>query len=468
MERIGRESPIKSEINWEPGATVLMVAAATIWAHFVTDGDFVATLIVCGAFGGFAVIKIALKNSLSFRYLTIPSVFIAAYIVMMALPAIPMYAAMDNPVRIHFLAAVESVLIVFPLGLAFANLFERRPSDVIHLYCTTPLKVTPADFRMVPVFRLVLLSSIPIMVTFFMYSSQVQLVEVIRAYPTNVDKTTFRFAQNDLPKVIHYAFELLRRMLLPICTMFALFMSLTTGGKWSVVYWPLFFLTFVAASLTLDRAPPSAFFVMMLLAWMVSGRKGLFTAAFRLRTLRVAAAVGVCGGIISVLQYQSDFTWDRVLSNIWYVLSYRILQDPIYMAAVYSFQNFPDEADMLGGSHIRLFSIFGQTYAESLDSDPRFPAAPVTFVGDLWRNWGWEGVIIGAFLIGFLYQMLQLKLFRQKTPTSATFQVLLLINCIWIIPGNFLGIMTTSIILLSVLFLLVANPPNLFRRRLPV
>lgn len=468
MERLGPTSPIKPEINWEPGAIVTLVAAATLWAHFITDGDVFATLIVCGAFGGFAAIKLALRRTLSFRYLTIPSVFIAAYIVMMALPAISMYAAMDNPIRIHFLGAVESVLIVFPLGLACANLFERRPADVIHLYCTTPLKKTPADLRMVPFFRLVLLSAIPILALFFIYSSQIQLVEVIAAYPTNVDKTAFRFAQNDLPQAIHYAFELLRRMLLPICTMFSFFMSLTAGGRWSVIYWSLFLATFVVASLTLDRAPPSAFFVMMLIAWMVSGRKGLFAAALRLRTLRVAAAVGMCGGVISVFQYQSDFTWARVLSNIWYVLSYRIIQDPAFMAAVYSFQNFPNEADMLGGSHIRLFSLFGQTYFESLEFDPRFPAAPVTFVGDLWRNWGWEGVLLGTFTIGFLYQLLQLKLFREKTPTSATFHVLLLINCMWIIPGNFLGIMTTSIILLSVAFLLVANPSFSIRRRLPV
>lgn len=465
MERFGPTAPAKTEVNWEPGATVALVLVATLWAHYITDGDAFATLIVCGAFGGFAAIKLALKQTLSFRYLTIPSVFIAAYIVMMALPAIPMYAAMDNPIKTHFLAAVESVLIVFPLGLACANLFEKRPADVIRLYCTTPLKATAADLRMLPFFRMVLVSAAPILVLFFIYSSQVQLIEVIAAYPTNVDKTVFRFAQNDLPQVIHYAFELLRRMLLPICTMFAFFMSLTSGGRWSVIYWPLFLATFFVASLTLDRAPPSAFFVMMFLAWMVSGRKGLFAAVVRFRTLRVAAAVGICGGIISVFQYQSDFTWDRVLSNIWYVLSYRIIQDPTFMAAVYSFQNFPAEADMLGGSHIRLFSLFGQTYVESLDSDPRFPAAPVTFVGDLWRNWGWEGVILGAFLIGFIYQLLQLKLFREKTPTTATFHVLLLINCIWIIPGNFLGIMTTSIIILSVLIMLLSNSAFSIRRR---
>lgn len=467
MVRSESNSLVNPAINWEPGATVLLVIAVTIWTHFITGGDPFATLVVCGAFSGFLIIKIVLGQTLSFRYLTIPSAFLAAYIVMMALPAIPMYAAMDNPVRSHFLACVESVLIVFPLGLACANLFERRPADVIRLYSTTALKVTPLDLRMVPVFRLVLLSAIPILSLFFMYSSQVQLIEIIAAYPTNVDKMAFRFAQNDLPRVIHFAFELLRRMLLPICTMFVFFMSMTSGGRWARIYWPLFLATFLVASLTLDRAPPSAFFVMMLLAWMLSGRKGLYAAALRFRTLRVAAAVGICGGIISVFQYQSDFTWDRLLSNIWYVLSYRIIQDPSFMAAVYSFQNFPSDADFLGGSHIRLFSIFGQTYFESLEYDPRFPAAPVSFVGDLWRNWGWEGVLLGTFLIGFLYQILQLKLFREKTPTSATFHVLLIINCMWIIPGNFLGIMTTSIIVLSVAFMLLANPAFSFQRRLP-
>lgn len=468
MNRIAPLAPIEREVDWEPGATIALVLLVAIWAHYITDGDVFATITVCVAFGGFAAIKFALRQSLSVRYLTIPSVFVVAYIFMMALPAIPMYAAMDNPIRTHFLLAIESVLVTFPLGLVFANLFEARPADVIKRYCTTPLKATAADLHMVPFFRAVLLSSIPILVLFFMYSSQVQLVEVIAAYPTNVDKLAFRLAQNDLPQVIHYAFELLRRMLLPICTMFAFFMSLTIGGRWAVIYWPLFLLTIIVASLTLDRAPPSAFFVMMLMAWMVSGRKGLLSSAIRLRTLRVAAAVGICGGIISVFQYQSDFSWNLVLRNIWYVLSYRIIQDPTYMAAVYSFQNFPDEADMLGGSHIRLFSLFGQSYSESGDPDPRFPVAPVTFVGDLWRNWGWEGVILGAFLIGFLYQLLQLKLFRKKTPTSATFHVLLLINCIWIIPGNFLGIMTTSIFLLSVIFLLISNPSLLARKRLTV
>ncbi len=397
--------------------------------------------------------KKRLGDSLCFNHLTLPSFFMLMYLILVPFGAIATFKQMDHPIRHTYLLAMQSVFVTFPIGIGLANAVVKNSSRILQGYIRSRMEVTQNDLRFIPIFKILLLSAVPILLSYFLYSEYVQLIEVIRKYPTNIDVETLKGAGNDdLPRVVQFAFESLRRFILPLCAIYAYLMtSSTQKSGWKYVFPVLFVSTLFVSSLTLDRAPPLAFVVMFILAFLLRQRKAQLTNIFKTRLIIIFVAAMTVGGIISVLQYQSDFNLLEVAADTWYVFSYRILQDAPYMASI-AFETFHDSSTFLYGSSMRILSVLpGFQYAES-DSSIYSPAAPVGFVADLWRNVGWFGVVAGTILIGFAYQMIQLKLFIRKTILTVSLNVILLVGCIWIIHGNVLGVMSTSVLFFGVLF----------------
>lgn len=397
----------------------------------------------------FIAAKALLADTLRFSYWTIPSFFMLMYLALMPYGAIVTFVEMDHPMRYTYLLAVLSVLVTFPIGVALANSILTRPSTVIRRYVRSQLVAAPTDRQFAPTFFALLLLGIPILTMYLGYSEHVQLLEVIKKYPTNIDAVTLKFSgADDLPRMVQYSFEVLRRFILPLCVLFAYLMASTGRRSWQIAFWPLLVGGLFVSALTLDRAPPVAFLVMLVLGYILRTPQSLAKAFSNVRLLSIMTLAMIVGGIVSVLQYQSEFTSDSVISSAAYVLKYRILQDAPYMAST-AFETFNESTGFLYGKYMRIFSLMpGFEYVESSDTIYS-PAAPVGFVGDLWRNFGWPGVILGTVLIGFAYQTIQVKLFVRKTVFMLSIHVILLIGSIWIIHGNVLGVMSTSVMVLA-------------------
>ncbi len=442
---------------------LLFFGAAIIIIIITTQTEF--EVFVPFVFGLFALVfvieKILLGDSLRFTSFTLPSFFIIVYIILMSFSSMFVFSEMDHPIKYTYFVALQSVLITFPIGVALANLLVHNPSKIITNYLYSNLKKTQDDLKFLPVYKALLFSSFLILTFYFLYSNYVPLIEVIKAYPTSIDEQTLRFSENELPKIVQYLFELLRRFILPVCVFYAYFLSYVYKSKWKYRFWLLFSLTLLVNALTLDRGMPIALFAMMILAYLLARNQSIFKVLnIKLITLLVIAMS--IGGIISILQYQRDFSSEKAIAYTWYVSSYGITQDSAFMASL-AFELFNDKSGFLYGGAIRMFSIFpGFSYVESHANDQfhELAAAPVSFVGDLWRNWGWLGVIVGTICIGFVYQLVQLKLFRTKSITSLSFQVILLMGSVMIIHGNVLGIATTSAVFFGVLFGLLTAAPR--------
>lgn len=400
--------------------------------------------------------KKRLGDSLCFNHLTLPSFFMLMYLILIPFATIGAFKEMDHPVRHTYLMAMQSVFVTFPIGIALANAVVKNPSRILQGYVRSQMEVTQNDLRFMPIFTILLLSAVPILVAYFLYSEYVQLIEVIRKYPTSIEVETLKFAgSDDLPRVVQFAFESLRRFILPLCALYGYLMASSTQKLgWKYISPVLFVSTLFVSSLTLDRAPPLGFIVMFILVFLLRRRKAQLTNIFKIRLIIIFVAAMTLGGIISVLQYQSDFNLQNVGADIWYVFSFRILQDAPHMASI-AFETFNDSSTFLYGSSMRILSVLpGFHYEESLSSIYSV-ATPVGFVADLWRNFGWLGVVGGAILIGFAYQMIQLKLFIRKTILTVSLNAIMLVGCVWIIFGNVLGVMSTSVLVLGVLFSIV-------------
>ncbi len=431
----------------------LIIAGAGIAFFILTqiqDGLYPA-IIVGSVVMLFILEKTLLGDSLSLKYITIPSFFMVTYIMVLALPSILLYFDMDHPIRATYLLAIQSILITFPIGVFLANLLVLHPNMGLNKTFHGGLTRTPRDLKLLPLYIFMLLSSIPILFLYFYYSEYVPLLEIIKAYPTDISSVVLRFSENDLPKLVHFCYEILRRFILPLCLAYTYFMSYLYKGVWKFLFIVIFLFALVISSLTLDRATPISLFIMIILSYLLARNKPI-VSVFKGKLVAILIVALLLGGFISVSQYQTDFSFGLALSNSWYVFYYRLFYSPALMAS-YAFENFNYDAGFLYGNHIRLFSMLpGIDYVESLESGP-FVAAPVTFVGDLWRQWGWIGVIIGGFLIGFIFQLIQLLLFSSgpKTVSKLSVNLIMLVGSIWIIYGNVLGIMSTSVLAIGIL-----------------
>jgi hypothetical protein len=161
----------------------------------------------------------------------------------------------------------------------------------------------------------------------------------------------------------------------------------------------------------------------------------------------VALAVGLAG-FISALQYDSDVNLAEIQEGARHVVVNRILLSSASVAAL-AFEEFPTPEHFLHGRYVRMFNVLsGGEYVESRYA-PKLVILPVSFVGDLWRNWGWPAVLAGGAVIGFLAQFAQLSLLVRKTVLAAVFHAILCLLFIWLIPGNAFGIVTTSLLVLA-------------------
>jgi oligosaccharide repeat unit polymerase len=456
----------RSKTRWDENRLLFWGIILTLIVMVTQDGvEPFVPLVFGSSLFLFLYQKKRLGDSLCFNHMTLPSFFMLMYMILVPFGAITTFEQMDHPIRHTYLLAMQSVFVTFPLGIVLANAVVKNPSRILRGYVGSQMEVTQNDLRFKPIFKILLLSAIPILLSYFLYSEYVQLIEVIRNYPTNIDVVTLKFAGvDDLPRVVQFAFELLRRFLLPLCALYAYLMSVATQKSgWRIAFPVLFVFTLFVSSLTLDRAPPLALIVMFILAYLLRQRKTQLTSIFKTRLLIIFVAAMTVGGFISVLQYQSEFDIQKIATDTWYVFSYRILQDAPYMASR-AFEAFNDSSTFLYGSSMRILSVLpGFHYVES-GTSINYAAAPVGFVADLWRNFGWFGVVAGTILIGFAYQMIQLKLFLRKTTLTVSLNVVLLVGCIWIIHGNVFGVMSTSVLLFGVLFSVLYSAG---RKRLP-
>lgn len=430
----------------------LFISAALIVLLILTQTNFDSYVpIVFGlSFTLFIIEKILLNDSLKFTSFTLPSFFLVVYIVVIIFPSMLIFSTMTDPIKYTFFLAVQSVLITFPLGVALANLKEHNPNKIIRDYVNSKIDKSPIDLKLLPIYHKLIKISVIVLLLFVIFSNNIQLIEIIKAYPTAIDIVRLKFIENELPKLIHYLFEIVRRFILPVCLIYVYMLSILYKSKWKFRFKILFLYSLIVNALTLDRGPIIALFAIMILSYLLAKNR-LLIKIINIKIILIILITFTIAGLISIGQYQSNFTYKLLFENVLYVFFFRVIQDPSYMASL-AFTTFNSNTSFLYGANIRLFSFLpGYYYAESLGTNP-LVAAPVSFIGDLWRNWGWPGVIIGSIFIGYIYQLIQLKLFRRKNIMSLTLQIVLLLNATWIIWGNTLGIMTTSVFLFSILF----------------
>src|SRR2546422_1591214 len=158
----------------------------------------------------------------------------------------------------------------------------------------------------------------------------------------------------------------------------------------------------------------------------------------------MASFAKLVGGFVSRAQYQLDISMSDALKYMSSFFLSRVFLDPSYMT-FWALTEYNGSTMFLHGRSIRLLAPLAGEYQ---------PFSSVGFVGDLWANFGWLGVVIGGVAIGFLLQFIQVNFFKRKTLLATMVYVMLVLNSLWIMYGSILSTMVVSVFLLSGLFAL--------------
>lgn len=393
-------------------------------------------------------LKLVLGACMRFSNLTLPAVFFWAYFVLMSLPSIYVYLEMDHWIRNTYFLAIQSVLATFPLGVLVANICFKNPTARVRRYAQSPLQATAGDIRFSRVVNVLFLAALAVTAFYVAVSQFIPILKLVLDYSSRIDDVSLRFTITELPRAALYCFALSRSLILPLCVLYLYYMSKVRGLRWKRDYLLTFAAAVVIACLSLERAP-----LMGLCGMLVCGiavaymRRPLAAGAMRSYACILGIAI-LLSGFISAIQYDSEVDVADFRDGIEHFVVNRITLASARTASM-AFETFPTSDHLLHGRYIRMFALItGGEYFESRYA-PQLVILPVTFVGDLWRNWGWPAVIGGGVAFGFVFQCIQLVLFRRKTVVSAVFQAILMLICIWLIPANTFGIVTTSLLACS-------------------
>ncbi len=404
----------------------------------IQQADILLLVVAAPFIGAFLLVRESTWDTVPLGQLTIPAFFIILYAALMALPAMWMTPNLTEA-RYTYVAAVFSVLVALPVGVLIADQVFPQDRMVARTFLSS---VPPSDARAIPRATLYVsfLLGIAGLALYVYYSRGIPLLESMRGGGAGPSKVDLRFAENLLPESVQFAYEMSRRLLLPFAMLFALLAwRVTARGSWLLAFLPLFALSVIGSALALDRAPAFTVVVMVLLASLVTQGASV-RRLIDGRVLALLAAASVIGGFISIFQYRGTFSVELLANTAWYVATRRVFQDAAYMASL-TFSAYTDPSTLLFGKSMRLLSYLG---FESV------PAPPSGFVADLWRNFGWPGVVLGSVLLGFVMHTVQVKVFRVASIPTHALYVITIVGFAWLIYGNALGTVTTAVPALAI------------------
>jgi len=378
----------------------------------------------------------------SWSRLTLPGFFHAMYLTFFSVPSIIWFCLDTDPVRIAYYYAAQLVPVIIAAGSisAFFLLKISGESPEMHL----PFQLTrQASDRYLPLLILVfmLLSGL-IALIYIKEAKVVPLFISVLKYGSSSGQLV-RHSIYDSSEAVQYFYALAVRFFLPLSVLVSFFMARVYKAKWKIYYWVILAFSLFCSLLSLEKSNLIGLFAVLLLGYYCVSKKIISWA-----NICVIFLALLLGGLVKRAQYQLDIDVGQLPNYMSQILISRMWLDPSYMCLA-AFHKYNAATMFLHGHSIKLFSFFGLEFTHF---------SSIGFVGDLWVNFGWWGILIGSFTLGFILQSAQL-LFHKKTDILrfAIF-VLLLVNSVWIIYGSVLSIMVLSVYGSSIFLLLILVP----------
>jgi oligosaccharide repeat unit polymerase len=204
--------------------------------------------------------------------------------------------------------------------------------------------------------------------------------------------------------------------------------------------------------ITLDRGPLLMMFLLPIFV-TVSFVKSPLNYLARKTPVLLLAIIAI-GGAMTYLQYNVlDVGFEQIMSSGFYFLWHRVFAAPTIASIELSFITFPAFEDYLFLKYSRLGALFGGVYVGT-NTDTSIFVTPVGFVGDIWRNFGYFGILFVSFILGIIFQFLDKNSMKLSSPMAIALNFTILTLTFYLTNGLIFsqGVMIQLLFVIFVVF----------------
>ncbi len=352
------------------------------------------------------------------RFISLPSLILLSFTLFIAIPGVYIASIKTSPIRYSYFASILLFYILYPAGLLFGDSYKKIEISKVSKLKNEGFITSEFDEKF---YQLLIFLFIFCLLIFALYISRTKvfpLFELIRN-PGEYLKLKFMreeaFKLLDISFVERYLFHWLRSLFFPFGIVGSLYLAASYRKyKYYILFMLFFFSGLVMNSLTLEKSLTAGIFLsIMSLLYL---KKKQFSVRF------IIVAFLSTMAFPAIVVYYLNFGREDMLTVVLGSFLNRIFLVPTETLYQY-FRIFPDVHEFILGKGTQLFSW--------LYNEGQFPLANyvgrvwwkkphttgfanVNFIGNFWADFGWIGVIISIFLVGFLVHLF----YRQILVTS--------------------------------------------------
>jgi len=357
------------------------------------------------------------------RTLRLPGIFLASYLAMIIIPAPLVYFnSPQSQERVTFLLATNLGFIFFIFGIVAMGIFFPSSTKEVRVWLTKPLLSRPI-FKPISI---VLLAACLLSLT--LYISTVGELPIFMALRGGSSVLALAFARENalklIPGKIEYLFSLLRSTLLPFVTSLLLVIAISSRKTtWKFLFVVALISTLIMSVATLEKSPTAFFVLMLFFTWLLAHGRRFSLKPTHLIPIGILAFIFPVAVLIAGYGTSSPARiLDSIIRRLFYLPSEVLYNYFLYFPRA---QNF-----LLGRSLPYISKLFpsGPFPVANMVCLFMYPdaflqscSANAAYVGYLWADFGWAGILLGSFLCGMVLQGIQLLILRlpKSAPTIA-------------------------------------------------
>jgi len=393
------------------------------------------------------------------RVLSIPSIILLSYTVLIALPSVHIVLSNENPVRYIYFYVIISFYFFYPVGLLTANRFFPIQELKFNSLFIRPFQKSEVDGFIYEM--LLILFSLSILI-FFIYlyrTPTIPLLEMLtnpRAYMVLWVMREESMKLLEVSFIEKYLFAWLRDLFLPLGILGSLFLfDAYKNRKYMFLFLGFFLLGIVNNSITVAKAPTAALFL-SIAAFYFMKRQQLNLRFIFVFTVLIFSFPYLVYHFVSQPEFRSP---ENLLNSIFS----RVFIVPAQVLFEY-FKIFPTKHEFLLGRSSNLLSWM---HSDGLFNLANYVAkiwwrAPNTtgnanaiYIGYFWADFGWIGIVISSYLIGIILHLFYRKLLLVSNFSKNSVYVMITAGSVMTFSFTFVSSNITSILLTRGLLLIL-------------
>lgn len=396
-------------------AVFLIIPFAT--SFFINDGIVVLSFfLLCISF------YLMHKTVRIFDYFTIPGFFFIFFLVFIYAGSFYVYSTNQDWASTKYFLAVNSVLLLIPVGITIANIFFRfKPKTELDSYFQMPLQDNLKDSVFIIPYILIIFFTIGLFAHYLSHLETIPFLALISMDSsglTSSELAGLRYAATGGFIGTGYLYAIPIYILFPLLSYIALAKYFVSKKRfWLANFIILFFINIFASLATNQKAPIAMYLISLFILFSINQGK----INYKKSLLLIGLLFLVILPIVYLQNPEIPSGEERILRSF-QGISNRLFIDQTEILYNY-FKIFPDIHPFVYGRTIgKLSDVMGWEHfpSSSYVYDALFPesagqgGANTAFIGDMYVDFGYEVMLISIVFVGFLLQTFQIWLMRAK------------------------------------------------------